>query len=249
MDEVNEVNYQTMKLKEQTILGFDASGFSVSVGIMENGIAKGLIFLNDGTPGSEILLSTVDQLLKTLKMEKESLEGICVTLGPGSFTSLRISLAVAESIGIGLNIPVYGVDTLQLIAATVPFYPYAIKVVQNAYKGEFYSASYRTQSGHPQEVEGLSLIQPTAFYEKLQPNDLVLGTGVGLLLQKKFDLKAKHVCWNEDFHRSISGISVIEHFLETEVRASSLKPLEPIYIRLSDAEINYHKQFGVKNDG
>jgi len=233
-----------MKLKEHCILGIDGSGFSVSVGIMKAGIATGQIFINDGSPGSEILLATIDQLLKILKMEKTELDGICVTLGPGSFTSLRISLSVAESLGLGLNIPVYGVDTLQIMAATVPFYSGHIKVIQNAYKGEFYSATYFTGNGRPEQLDNLYLIAPADFYDQLEEDDLLLGSGVSLLIQKGFDLEIKKVRWNLDFQRTASGISVIEHFLDQKLREPSVKPLEPIYIRLSEAEINYEKQYG-----
>ncbi len=235
-----------MKVGEQCILGIDGSGFSISVGLMESGVAKGMIYLNDGSPGSEVLLVAVDQLIKNLKVEQSDLEGICVTLGPGSFTSLRISLAVAESIGLGLGIPVYGVDTLQIIAGSVPFYSGYIKVIQNAYKGEFYTATYKTDSGKPVLQDKLHLIKPDLFYEQLNAGDLLLGTGVSMLIKKQFDLLRKEVFWNQDFHRNASGISVIEHFLEQEVKEPSLKPLEPLYIRLSEAEINYEKQFGVK---
>lgn len=236
-----------MQLKEQCILGIDGSGFSVSVGVMELGVAKGLIYINDGSPGSEILLATIDQLLSTLKVDKSGLDGICVTLGPGAFTSLRISLAVAESLGLGLNIPVYGTETLKLIAATVPFYPATIKVIQNAYKGEFYTASYETKSGKPNLLDRLRLITPDQFFEELEAGDLILGTGIEQLKKKGLDPAVKAVKTNQDFHRIVSGISVIEQFLEEEAREPSLKPLEPIYIRLSDAEINYNRQFGVKD--
>ncbi len=234
-----------MKVREQCVLGIEASGFSVSVGIMESGIAKGLIFINDGSPGSEILLATVDQLLNTLRLDKKSLNAICVTLGPGAFTSLRISLSVAESMGIGLNIPVYGVDTLRLIAGTLPFYSSRIKIIQNAYKGEFYTASYSTLSGKTEVLEELQLIKPQTFYEKLESGDLVLGTGISELIKREFDLEKKGVRWSLNFHQNVSGIAVIEYFFDHELKEPSLKPLEPIYIRLSDAEINYNKQFGV----
>ena len=233
-----------MKLAEQTVLGLEGSGFAISVGIMGKGEARGLIYLNEGSPGSEILLATIDQLLATLRMSRHELEGICVTLGPGSFTSLRISLAVAESLGLGLGLPVYGVDTLQLIAATVPYYADRIKVIQNAYKGEYYAATYVTREGRPQRLDDLHIIKPAKFYEQLAPGDLLLGTGVSHLLQKGYDLAAKQVRWNLDFQRTVSGIGVIEHFLDEEAREPSLKPLEPIYIRPSEAEINYKKQFG-----
>lgn len=235
-----------MKVKEQTVLGIDASGFSVSVGLMERGVAKGQIYINDGSPGSEILLATVEQLLSTLKMEKQNLDGICVTMGPGAFTSLRISLAVSEALALGLSIPVYGVDTLKMIAGTLPYYQGKIKVIQNAYKGEFYTATYITESGKPREIEEIRLVTPGVFVEALEEGDLVLGTGLDTLFQKGIDLEDLKVRWDSSFHRNISGISVVEHFLDDEAKEPSLKPLEPIYIRLSDAEINYSKQFGGK---
>lgn len=233
-----------MLLREQCILGIDGSGFSISTGLMDKGIPKGLIYINDGSPGSEILLATIDQLLTTLKIRKEKLDGICVTIGPGAFTSLRISLSVAEALGLGLDIPVYGVNSLILIAATVPYYPHKIKVIQNAYKGEFYTASYDTSSGKAVDLDDLKLITPTDFFDNLAENELILGNGIELLIKKEFDLIKKNARWNLDFQRTISGIGVIEYFLDSESRPPSEIPLEPIYIRLSDAEINYAKQFG-----
>ncbi|NQU63829.1 MAG: tRNA (adenosine(37)-N6)-threonylcarbamoyltransferase complex dimerization subunit type 1 TsaB [SAR324 cluster bacterium] len=233
-----------MLLKEQCILGIEGSGFAVSIGVMDRGVPKGNLFLNTGAPGSEALLSGIDQLLWMLDMPKNGLDGVCVTLGPGSFTSLRICLATAEALGLGLNIPVYGVDSLVLIAASVPFYASTIKVIQNAYKGEFYSATYQTNHGKPVPVSELGLIKPELFYEQLQKGDLILGNGIAKLLDLKFDLKAKGVVWNQDFQRVVSGITVIEYFQDNEERNPSVIPLEPIYIRLSEAELNYEKQFG-----
>ena len=229
-------------IKHQRILGIESTGFSVSVGLMDKGVPKGLIYLDDGTPGSRTLLSTIDQLLSTLSMDKRSLEGICVSLGPGSFTSLRISLSTAESMGLGLNIPVYGVNVLLLVAATVPFYPHLIKVIQNAYKGEFYFAAYDTSQGDPIEVEKLKLGSPKLFFDSLKPNELIVGNGLSQLLER-FDLRDKQVRWNMSFQRVVSGIGVIEYFLEKQAKPPSEIPLEPIYVRLSDAEINYARQF------
>lgn len=233
-----------MLLKEQCILGIEGSGFSVSVGLMNNGVPRGNLFLNTGEPGSESLLKGIDQLLKMVGVDKQELDGVCVTLGPGSFTSLRICLSTAEAIGLGLNIPVYGVDNLILIAATMPFYPAVVKVVQNAYKGEFYTAVYDTSSGTAVARSELGLVKPDIFFEQLQAKDLVLGNGVDRLIDLNFDLNAKGVFWNNGFHRIVSGLGVIEHFLEDESRQPSEIPLEPIYVRLSEAELNYEKQFG-----
>ena len=233
-----------MKICEQLILGINGAEFSISVALVEKAVPKGLIYINDGSPGSETLLSTIDSLLKMLTVNQQDLDGICITQGPGSFTSLRVSLSVAQAMGLALNIPVYGVNNLELIASTVPFYPYNIKVIQNAYKGEFYTATYNTSEGSIVKLDELRLISPNQFSENLEANDLILGNAIVKLLEPQFDLDRRKIKWNSDFHREVSGVSVIEYFLSNEAQPPSSVPLEPIYIRLSDAEINYSRQFG-----
>jgi len=233
-----------MRINEQCILGINGAEFSISVGLVEKGNPKGMIYLNDGSPGSETLLTAIDQLLKMSSTNQEDLEGVCITLGPGSFTSLRVSLSIAQAMGLALNIPVYGINILELIASTIPYYPYRIKVIQNAYKGEYYTATFDTSQGIATLLDELRLITPEAFLDKLEEDDLVLGNAVRKLLLKQTNLKDLNVRWNHDFHREVSGISVIEYFLDKEAQPPSDVPLEPIYIRLSDAEINYSRQFG-----
>ncbi len=233
-----------MFIKEQCILGIEGTGHSVSIGIMDQGVAKGCIYINAGLPGSAVLLKSIDALLKTCQIAKENLEGICVTLGPGSFTSMRISLSVAESIGLALNVPLYGIDVLTLMAATIPFYQYPIKVIKNAYKGELYMAEYHNTVGEVVRDSKLMILKPDLFFENLKENDLLLGDGILKMQADGFNLQSKKVRCDLGFSRQVTGINVIEHFLEREAAEPSIAPLEPIYIRLSEAEINYSKQFG-----
>jgi tRNA threonylcarbamoyladenosine biosynthesis protein TsaB len=233
-----------MWLREQCILGIESSGAAVSVGLIDRGIPRGLIYCNDGTPGSQSLLVAIDRLLSMLRVEKRSLQGICVTLGPGAFTSLRIGLSTAEAMGLGLNVPVYGVETLALIAATVPFYSGTVKVIQNAYKGEFYLAAYRTCDGRAIRLEGPLLTTPTRFFEGLAAGDLVVGNGVPRLLEQYHDLAAIGVRCCQDASRLVTGIDVASYCIAFPVAPPSAVPLEPIYIRPSEAETNYERQFG-----
>ena len=235
-----------MQLKEQCILGIESTGQAVSVGLMDQGIVKGCIYLNTGQPGSEVILKSIDGLLKSCQIDKTKLQGICLTLGPGSFTSMRISLSVAESLGLALNIPLYGMDVWTLMAATVPFFNYPIKVIKNAYKGELYMAEFQHQSEKLVKTKDLCISKPDVFCEKLQENDLILGDGVLKLQNDEFDLDNKNVKTDPGFSRQVTGVHVIEYFLETDAKEPSPKPLEPIYIRLSEAEINYKKQFGAR---
>ncbi len=232
-----------MLVGDQTILGIDATGQTIAVGLSQSGVNRAAFFLNNGNPSSETLLSSIDHLLNSCDIDKNELQGICLTTGPGSFTSMRISLSTAQAMGFGLNIPIYDTNSLVLIAGTLPYYPHPIWIIKNAYKGELYGAAYDTTQGKPIELESLHLITPQQFIAKVEPHQMILGD-THLLHSHLTDLKSKNIVLNQSINRTPSGLSVIEHFADHPVKKPSEIPLEPIYIRLSEAEINYKKQFG-----
>ena len=58
--------------------------------------------------GSQVLLSMIEEILKKAGLEMKDLDEIQVHTGPGSFTGLRVGVAVANALGFGLGIPVNG---------------------------------------------------------------------------------------------------------------------------------------------
>lgn len=58
--------------------------------------------------GSQVLLSLIDKILKQQKHIYQDLRGIEVIIGPGSFTGVRVGVAVANALGFALGIPVNG---------------------------------------------------------------------------------------------------------------------------------------------
>lgn len=66
---------------------------------------------------SESLFDGLTTLLRRLHWPLQSLTGVAVSIGPGSFTGIRIGLAVARALGQSLRIPVVGVSSLEIMAA------------------------------------------------------------------------------------------------------------------------------------
>lgn len=58
--------------------------------------------------GSQVLLPKIVELLEKNKVEFKDLKGVEVSVGPGSFTGLRVGASVAQALGYALNIPVNG---------------------------------------------------------------------------------------------------------------------------------------------
>ncbi|HEY3235882.1 MAG TPA: tRNA (adenosine(37)-N6)-threonylcarbamoyltransferase complex dimerization subunit type 1 TsaB [Polyangiaceae bacterium] len=66
------------------------------------------------------LLAQIERLLQRATWSRQSLERVAASVGPGSFTGLRVGLAVAEGLGLALGIQVVGVCSLRAMAAAVP---------------------------------------------------------------------------------------------------------------------------------
>lgn len=102
------------------------------------------------------LLPMVDDLLTQASISKSQLQGIAYGRGPGSFTGIRIAASVMQGIALGLNLPVYGISSLQAVAAAV-FLGNAqvqnVLVIMNAHMGEvFWGAFARTAEGLSQAI-------------------------------------------------------------------------------------------------
>ncbi len=63
---------------------------------------------------SEFMIVEIDKLLNELDIKKEDLSDIVVSIGPGSFTGIRIALTIAKVISLALNIDVYSVSSLYI---------------------------------------------------------------------------------------------------------------------------------------
>lgn len=97
-----------------------------------------------GMKQSETLLPVVDYVLKSINLKVEELNYITLTIGPGSFTGLRLGLSCAKAISLAYKIPIYSVNTLDLYAK--PFFnlskDFIIVSELDAKKDRFYFSSY-----------------------------------------------------------------------------------------------------------
>jgi len=111
-----------------TILAVDTSTEACSVALQIGGecIAK---YADEPRSHSRLLMPMVQQVLAEAQIKVNQLDAIGVSIGPGSFTGLRIGFAAVQGMAYGADIPVAPVSTLELIAATY-------RRQQNAQSGE-----------------------------------------------------------------------------------------------------------------
>lgn len=127
-------------------LGIETSHEQGSVGLAQKEHILGEMLFSTALGPGEQLFTAIDHLLQLNKMPKNHINLIAVALGPGSFTSLRIGMAVAKGLAQTLKLPLVGVPTAESYAAKVTFWPEAICVVLKDRRDLVYRAFYAQQT-------------------------------------------------------------------------------------------------------
>ena len=134
---------------------------------------------------AERLLPLIAELLDELGWQRGSLERIGVSVGPGSFTGLRVGIACAQGLSLGLGIPLVGVTSLQAMARAVPEAIAGVRcAVLDARRAEVFAGAY---AAGPRAAEVCSpLALPTAaaletLTRQLSSPVVWIGSGVALL--------------------------------------------------------------------
>ncbi len=94
------------------VLGLDTAGRLGGIGIVSEGRLLGASVLGVQEGHSQNLLPATQSLMKSLGLGPADVDGIAVAIGPGSYTGLRIGVAVAKALGYAWGVPVRGVSTL-----------------------------------------------------------------------------------------------------------------------------------------
>jgi tRNA threonylcarbamoyladenosine biosynthesis protein TsaB len=161
------------------VLGIDTSTICGSVGLIDDESVISEYLLNIPITHSERLLRTIDLILKEARMSIGDLDGWAVSLGPGSFTGLRIGVSTVKGLSLATGKPVSGVPTLDVLANQISSTPYLICPILNARKGEVYTAFYRYEEGDRVERQSTyQVVKLEDFTRKIKERTIFVGNGV-----------------------------------------------------------------------
>ena len=104
-----------------TILNIETSGKICSVAISKDGAIEYQLEDHEGMRHAEVLAPFVEKCMEELKRKEDKLDAVAVSIGPGSYTGLRIGLSLAKGVAFSRNIPLIGVSTLQILAVKAMF--------------------------------------------------------------------------------------------------------------------------------
>lgn len=203
---------------------------------------------------SESLMPMVDRVMRESRCRLTDLDGIAITIGPGSFTGLRIGLATAKGMALASGLPLVALSTLEVLAANVIGGDGLICPILDARRNEVYGGLYRMKAFTPENVYPPGAYEPEEFFNAINEQVLMSGAERCIVLGDAAD-----VYWDSvgrimgergikaPPHLSLPRASALAGLgLKKLERGETEDPLNlsPIYLRLSEAEIK--RQKGVK---
>lgn len=134
------------------ILAIEASARVCGCSILEDGVIKASMFMNDELKHSKTLLPIIDKVINLAKINPKLLDYIALTNGPGSFTGLRIAMATAKGLSRGYGAEIIGISTLESLAHNIYTDKYIFPIM-DARRNQVYSAVYKFKESKLIEIE------------------------------------------------------------------------------------------------
>ncbi len=187
---------------------------------------------------SQILPLRVSAMLTEAGYHTRDLSLLVVTLGPGSFTGIRVGIAFCKGLASALAIPLVGVSTLDVLASSLAFLEgYAICPLIDAKKGEVFFSFYTSTGGKIVRTADYGSLRPETLKERLPRPCLCFGSGVRLCREALAGSEGVLLI-SEGFDRLAAG-ALITTALE-RLESGEKEELKPIYGRRSEAEIKFN---------
>jgi tRNA threonylcarbamoyladenosine biosynthesis protein TsaB len=215
------------------LLAVETSSSIGSIALMSDGVLVAERQLGVAGPRhAQTLVPELDRLLKELSLKADAIDAVAVSIGPGSFTGLRVGLVFAKTLAWLNNAPLIAVDTLQAIAQQAPDSEPIVIAICDAQRGELFAASYELN-------EATGLRRRHHDIRVIQISELTPGrTVIGPLPSKLRDRVVAEfpMCPEADGMPKASTVARIG--ADMFCRSEFYKPesLEPVYVRVSYAE-------------
>src|SRR5215470_3849581 len=176
-------------------LGVDTATSTASVAIIEDGLILAEKIIPRGSSvnrttlkrlrsnHAEILLPLIASVLQTCALSLPELSALAVSIGPGSFTGLRIGLSTIKGLAYGSDIAVVGISTLLANAARVTDYDGLICSLLDAQKKEVYGALFNRSGDNLERVTEDSVLGVKDIIDLVRKHNahcLFIGDGVAL---------------------------------------------------------------------
>jgi tRNA threonylcarbamoyladenosine biosynthesis protein TsaB len=220
-------------------IAFDTSSKTAAVAILNDDVIVYDIIINTGLNHSEILLPAINQACLQARLKIQDIDLFVCTLGPGSFTGLRIGASTLKGLMMATGRPAVGVSALKALAMNIPCCPKLICSMMDAGRGQVYLACYRyNDDGLLTQIAKDEVIDLQNILPAIDQDVIFVGDGAIKYSEYLTSTKSKNITMapsvNHYVRASVVGILGKEKYLQKELLDALT--FTPFYLRSADAK-------------
>lgn len=240
------------------ILGIDTTTDILNLAIIDNGnIIFDYMINKPEITHSSIIVSSLKNIMNIAEINIKELGGIAVSIGPGSFTGLRVGLATAKGLAFSLSIPIVAVNSLESYALRWKELPGLLCPIIKARKDDYYFAFFKKEKNHSrlikiEDYQCLDWIGINRIFDKYKEHIFVFGEGLKEIIrdnQAMYSYKNKVVLIaREQEPPGARNIALLGEERLLEKKEDNIYEISPFYIKKSAAEQKRKEQKNCRED-
>jgi len=219
------------------LLAADTSTQVLSVAIADETRLLAETYVDCGRAHNERLLRTIDWLIAEAGVNQAAIEGYAVSMGPGSFTGLRIGVAALKGLALAHAKPLFGVATLPAMARATGMRDGTVCPLLDARMKEVFGAVYSYTAGVRSELAPMQAVPIQTILENASADTLFIGEAAHLYADAIRDVFSDAAiassAWN---YPRASGLIEEAFAMMTDGADGDAAAVAPIYLRGSQAE-------------
>ncbi len=226
------------------IFALDTATQSCSVAIVDDGSLIAEMTVVNRQTHSRHLMSFTDTILNTVNLKAADMDGFAVSIGPGSFTGLRIGISTIKGLAFSLNKPVVGISSLEALAWQIAHSGFLICPLLDARKKEVYTCRYRFDNNELNKQGSEIVASPAEAVRDIQEPSIFVGNAVNLYRDHITDTLGNlaHYAAHGQHTLRASSIAWLSAGKFSEEQTDDVSMLIPQYVRKSDAELNAQRK-------
>lgn len=217
------------------LLATECSAGPASCAIVENGKIIASAFVNIKMTHSQTLMPMVEAMLKNANLSVGDIDAFAVSAGPGSFTGIRIGIALVKGLALPQNKPIASVSTLAAQAEAYRDTDCILCCTMDARCNQVYNALFRISGGEITRLcpdRALMCEELALELREKYKNEKIIVTGDGAFVFYPYVSEFAAIADEQRLYQSAEGVALAardEDFMEPS-------KIEPVYLRLPQAE-------------
>lgn len=232
------------------IFAVDTSSEAASAALIDDNVLLGEYILNHKKTHSQKLMPIIDEVFTSCGLTPNDIDIYAVSVGPGSFTGLRIGVSTVKALAHASEKPVIGISTLEALAYNMPFCRYTLCTMLDARNEQVYNAAYRWNGMNIEVIEKPNAAHISECISRIKDkDDYIMFTGNGIRANRAFieaELSDKALfspqAYNEVSAAAVAQAAYFKAYDDNNIK--SCIDILPVYLRKSQAEREYEERNG-----